>query len=324
VTAEENERLRSRWLNGSAPWLDAGKRVPAEHLLAAASMTGWTPSAVAERMAALGYRIGKVPACAEVLPGDRKLMRVDQNANARLEWLRLRRPVSRQHVLRAAVGTRTTPTDVVGRLTALGYRVPHPPPDSAVQSGDLTLMTWNLADGSSPFLYPLRIDLPVSQEHVLAAAAALSRAPGSVVERLTALGYRVHDPGVSVELTPSDLDLLRTELDQGRDSWLRRYPEVAVSHLLRAALASGSTPAAVAERLRVLGYRLPEIPSDLAVTDDDKIMLSRNRDGRSPWLVSWVAFDDDDLQLLSGLLGRDQQEIVARLARFGYTGLRSA
>ncbi|SEM58074.1 hypothetical protein [Streptacidiphilus jiangxiensis] len=301
--------LMSRALKGATMWLARDRKVPVGHVLAAAAVLSRSPVAVAERLTTLGYRVEEAGPW-EVLPGDEVL--VSRRVNAWPDWLSRTRPVPVDHVLRAAVVTGRTPADVTLRLCALGYQVPDAPPDSAVEPGDAVAMS-RLLNGATMWL---DCDLKVPVGHVLAAAAVVSRSPAAVAGRLTTLGYRVAEVG-PCEVLPGD-DVLVSRRLNGWPDWLSRGQRVSVEHVLRAAVATGRTPADVAGRLFALGYRIPDAPPDSAVEPDDRTLLSRWLDGEAPWLTPGDRVPPPHVRDAAKRLKRDPGDIMSRLKLFGY------
>jgi hypothetical protein len=175
--------LLSAFLDGKSPWLDTDDPVTFGHLVAAAAKTDRSTREVADRLAALGYRLPEAP-LPDARPGDELL--VSQGLKGWPSWLAVDRPVPADHVLRAAAITGRAPTEIAGRLLALGYQVPHVPEDSDVQDDDIVLLSeW--VDGESPWLDTKE---PVPAKHLKKAATATGRDRAEVAARLAVLGYR--------------------------------------------------------------------------------------------------------------------------------------
>jgi len=98
-----------------------------------------------------------------------------------------------------------------------------------------------------------------------------------------------------VRARPSDAALLSSTLGAhlwGRASgripfhseWLDAARPVAVGHVVAAAAVLEQAPHEVVERLRDLGYTVPDHPLPDRVVATDKILLSRQLDGARPWL----------------------------------------
>ncbi|MDH6143630.1 hypothetical protein P3T35_005665 [Kitasatospora sp. GP30] len=246
--------LVSRYLDAESPWLEADKPVEFGHLVAAAAKTDRSAREVAARLTALGYRLPEVD-LPDAFPGDELL--VSCRVNGWPHWLAPSAPVSADHVLRAAAITRRSPSEIAGRLLALGYRLPDAPPDSAVHADDIVLLS-KYVDSDDPWL---ETDEPVEFGHLVAAAAKTDCSVREVAARLSVLGYRVPEVD-SADVVLGD-ELLVSSRVNGWPVWLSPAKRVPVDHVLRAAVITGRTPGEVAGRLAALGYRVSGVPPQL-------------------------------------------------------------
>ena len=253
--------MLSRDLDRSQPWLDASRPVLTIHLLRAAEATGLTVSQVGARLTELGYQLSMAPD--EIIvdhlePDDATLASVDLDGNN--PWLDMTKPVAALHVMRAARITGRDVHDVAARLTVFGYQVSTnlgqvkadqlTRDDLIITSGDL--------DGSEPWLQPSE---PILLPHLLQAAKRTRRPAREIAARLEHLGYTVDVDlaNIPVErIQSNDLIFASNDLD-GTRPWLNPEYPVAVSHLLFAANKTHRPVAEVAQRLRVLGYRTPDL-----------------------------------------------------------------
>src|SRR5262249_21527346 len=155
--------------------------------------------------------------------------------------------------------------------------------------------------------------------HVLAAAAQLGWAPGRVVQRLGELGYPVTH--WSWPQSPPDRDertLLSRNLD-GRHPWLDPEQLAPVGHVLAAAAQLGWAPGRVVQRLGELGYPVtqrswPQTPHDR----DARPLLSRNLDGRPPWLDPEQPAPVGHVLTAAAQLGSAPGRVAHRLGELGY------
>jgi hypothetical protein len=311
VTADPDRVLRSAFLDGKPSWLDRDEPVPHGHVLAGALRTRLTPTEVAARLTAHGFRVeaGRLPA--RVASEDDLLVSVELTGWP--EWLPVGEPVPVAHVLRAAVVTGRSPAAVADRLAALGYRVPDAPPESAVEPDDIRLMS-SFLDGEPSWL---ETEETVPAGHVLAAAAKLSRSPSAVAQRLALLGYRVEEVPQVAEVLPGDQVLVSVELT-GWPEWLPLRTPVSEHQLLRAAAVTGQTPQEVAHRLAVLGYLVPDAPPATALESGDRVLLSSGLDGSGPWLSTDERVPQQHVRDAARALKRDPAEIITRLELFGH------
>ncbi|MDX3064958.1 MULTISPECIES: wHTH domain-containing protein [Streptomyces] len=275
------------------PWLDVAEPVPLRHVLEVGCHTGRGPADVARRLTALGYRLGgdvDRPLPESSHPADVMLI-LEQRTNYRecRDW---GDEVPAHHVHDTARDLSISPHFVATRLVALGFRLPYTP-----EPGDEALLTHR---GSH------------EPGHILGLARETGRTPEDIVGRLTELGCG--RPEVPAPPQPDDLVLLSANVD-GRAPWLLRYTAAGllVRHILRAALATGRSPAEVAARLAELGYRLHEDANLPAVADEADIRLLETIDR---------SYQDDvhlgDVLRSASLTGRSPADVAARLTALGH------
>ncbi|GAA1948963.1 hypothetical protein [Kitasatospora viridis] len=227
--------------------------------------------------------------------------------------LRKRSTVPVEHLLRAAVVTGRTPGEVAQRLLELGFRPAEAPADDAVRPGDRKLIS--VRHDGKPGWLPL--GLRVQYHEVLAAASASGTTPAQAVDRFGELGYRVAPARFPAVLQPHDLVLVSRDLD-GREPWLPLDGDVKVGHLSRAAVVTGEPPAELAHRLLELGYRVPaELPTDV-VRPGDRTLLSRDLDGRPPWLRPTVQVDVERLLATAVATDSTPRRVAVRFGELGY------
>jgi hypothetical protein len=121
-------RIMSRDLDGESPWLEIWRRVHPGHIFAAAEVTGWPVTKVAERLRRWGF---VVPSVSEAEPMDLRI--TSHDLDGQVPWLSPDEPVYPDHILRAARFVGQTPYNIATRLTELGYRLPE---FLAVQKGE--------------------------------------------------------------------------------------------------------------------------------------------------------------------------------------------
>ena len=166
-------------------------------------------------------------------------------------------------ILRAAQRTRRGVHDVAARLAFLGYSVNlnTEVPLEDIEPDDLIITSRDL-DGAQPWL---DLEEWVPLPHLLQASRRVHRQVHEIAARLRKLGYTVDvDLGAVVadSVKQSDLVLASTDLDGSRP-WLDAGQPVSLGHLLGAAKKVRKPIDEVADRLRMLGYSVPDIDSRL-------------------------------------------------------------
>ncbi|MGW2327824.1 wHTH domain-containing protein [Streptomyces sp. NPDC001700] len=272
-------------------WLDTGKPVPLRDLLAVAGRQGRSPADAARRLTAFGYTVPAGHPLPES-PDTRDIMLVRTASGGSGEWLDWGAEATAHHVLQVAVTLRCNPHAVATRLTALGIRLPYTP-----EPGDERILE--------------HLGAPLG--HILTVAQETGRRPADIVARLAELGVR-HQGAVPDPWDADDLRVLSQELD-GRQPWLERNTVVGVQlrHILRAALATGRTPADITARLAVLGHWLHENARVPAVAKEEDIRLLET--------VERSYLDGVHLEHVlhsASLTGRSPADVASRLTALGY------
>ncbi|MFD9067623.1 caspase family protein [Kitasatospora purpeofusca] len=304
----------SRRVNGRPPWLAAAEPVPLGHVLFAATQLNWLPEAVVGRLEALGT--GRTDHLVLPLPpGTERLLVPEPGQDPK--WLAPGAPVPLWKVLVVAEATSLQPREVIDGLAALGHPFEGTVVPETVEDDDYMLLSRYLAP-EGPWL---DAGEEVSAWHVLAVASELNRAPGEVVARLRELGHRVAD-GVHIPsaLDQDDLLLLNGYEDDEHEYELIVLGALApMGHVLWCAVELEWSPAAVAERLAMLGHPLPEgaaVPD--RVLSDDRLVLSADLDWRGPWLLPDEAVPLGHVLRAASRLDCSPAEVAARLASFGH------
>ncbi|MBO3679829.1 hypothetical protein [Streptomyces sp. NEAU-YJ-81] len=269
-------------------WLEVGKPVSLRNLLAAAGRHGRSPAEAARRLTAFGC---PVPADHPLpdTPDTRDIVLIRTGPGGNGEWLDWGAEASIGHVRNVTWTLQCNPHTVATRLTALGIRLPYTP-----EPEDERI----LRDPGEP---------------VLAIAQETGRRPADIVSRLAELGHP-RPSTVPDTLEADDLRILSEELD-GRAPWLERNTVVGVQlrHILRAALATGRSPADIAKRLDTLGHWLHENAKLPAVADVADIRLLETVD-RS--FLDGVHLEH--VLRSASLTGRSPADVASRLTALGY------
>ncbi len=257
--------MASRDLDGSQPWLDPTRPVPLIHLLRAAEATGRELADVIGRLSTCGYRVDIDPDAVlidHLEPDDLTLASEDNDGTD--PWLDPDKPVPIIRILRSAQRTRRSIHDVAARLAFLGYSVSlddSEVPLEEIETDDLLITSRDL-DGSQPWL---DLDEPVPLPHLLQAARRVRKPVREVAARLERLGYSVEADLALVAVDgvkPSDLILASNDLDGSRP-WLDAGQPVPLGHLVNAAQKVRKPLDEVADRLRMLGYSVPDLDARL-------------------------------------------------------------
>ncbi|GHJ12084.1 wHTH domain-containing protein [Micromonospora sp. AKA38] len=171
-------------------------------------------------------------------------------------------------------------------------------------------------DGNRRSLDPAQ-PLPIG--HLIARATNPGPSLPAVVERLVELGFPAprHDlPDLS---SPIDRLLLSQDLD-GREPWLDQADEVAVPHVMAAAVEAGIAADVAADRLRRLGFTVRDAPTgDLDMID--YVVASVRMNGQRPWLPPDQAVSGGHVVVAAFVAGTPAEEVVGRLRRLGYVAV---
>ena len=311
VTADDVP-LVSRDADGRDPWLSDHDPISNPQILLHAAELKISPRQVAERLLALGYDV----------PGTSKLPPAITPDIARLLSLApgtIRGGSDRlpRGALIAGAAARGLPIEAVARQFAdLGFAVPDAPDfPGPVSSHHARLVSSDL-DGELPWLPD---DHPVPLAHLVFAARELDWDLGLAAKALSDFSYQV--PPVqeaSIRVEDSDLHLISKEPAERYQEWLPDEGTI-IGHLIHMAKKRGMRIATIAERLRKLGYAVPEIrqpPSE--VTKADLLLVSLNLDGRRPLLPDAEIIPNAFAAMASARLGLTISEVASRLTSFGY------
>lgn len=323
VTADDLV-LISQEMNGVPPWLDQAGPVPVGHVLHLAQKHGRNPNALVIRLARLGYRHLPKGSLADHVDADelalagytRTTWQGDRHA-----WLEQEDPGWFPHVLKTASRTGRPPAEIMGRLRALGYRIPEVTLPATVTDEDVRLVNRSFDDSDRW----LGVDEPVPVSHVLRAAHARGVSVSAVLSRLAELGLRCLPAVPDRTVTEDDLRLVSAD-GRGSTNWLENT--VPYGRVLHAAATTGRSVQETVDRYRELGYTglaLPAPPLPASVSEDDLLLF---RLGTSEWAPHWPAVDEEIP--LGHILLRAATEAVApaetgrRLRALGFHRLPAA
>lgn len=298
-----------RWL--SQP--DGSERdLPVGHVIAVAARTGLDPSEVIGRLSSLGYRTGHLSAAADHLDVHAGVL-TSAECDGQYPWLYSDIPVSPGHVVKAALTTGLSVSDVVASLTMLGFdtsqvRTFRGTPDVL----DLTMLSVRLK--GTNWLPPTE---PVPPGHVLAAAKQLGTAPEAVATRLRELGHQVHHAGAWPE--PDEITLTVTSLNLDRVfPWLDPTATVSPGHVAAAAAECRCGVAEVLALLQALSFRAPDPNVVTSPLDDhDRTVLEGALLG-SRWLDLDQQVPHGHVAWASMKTRLSVVDIVNRLVTYGF------
>ncbi|MFE3742696.1 hypothetical protein [Streptomyces sp. NPDC059134] len=276
-------------------WIGVDTPVTLRHLLDAAVRVGRSPADVERTLRSFGYRIaGEDLPPLPGTPDPRDLLLIRTDAGGGGQWLERGAQVLPYQVNQAADALGCGPHAAALRLVELGFRLPYTP-----EPEDERI----IGDGRA------------AVGHVLDVARELGRAPAHIVARLTELGHAV--PACVPDAPEADDPVLLSEHLDGRAPWLAVHRRVGVQprHVLRAALATGRTPADVAGRLAELGHRLPEHARLPETADEADIRLLATLDPDRSLLDDVLL---ENVLRCASLTGRTPADVAARLEEFGY------
>ncbi|MCF3105537.1 hypothetical protein IPZ58_28675 [Streptomyces roseoverticillatus] len=167
-----------------------------------------------------------------------------------------------------------------------------------------------LSDDLDGLLPSIDHGAPVSPAQLASRAAKLGITVSEVCRRLETFGLSADRAGLPERPTKDDLALLR-HLGSVED---RR---VLPGHLLSLAQAMGKRLAAVAAHLSDLGYEVPELPAGFQGAYDLDL-LSKDVDGRGPWLDPCVDVAPSHLVAAAWELREDPLMLEERLSEWGF------
>ena len=110
---------------------------------------------------------------------------------------------------------------------------------------------------------------------------------------------------------PSDCELLLIDSKPYDTRWVMRDTPVPAGHVFKVAESLRRPVPAVCDRLRELGYAVPDEASLLA----DRTLASRNLDGKAPWRVSTSPLTAKELSFIAERLGVERRRDRRAAAR---------
>ncbi|MER7802160.1 caspase family protein [Streptomyces parvulus] len=176
----------------------------------------------------------------------------------------------------------------------------------------LLFPNWSPSDGEFSGTSLLRHSVASS----LSSVAAKTRRPISDIEnRLKELGF---DSLTLPALLDSEERILVSQALNGEEPWLDSSFPVPPAHILLAAEITTLSPREVAARLKRSGFAVGPVTE--AEPMDIRIM-SRDLDGRLPWLGYAAPVHLDHISAAAEATGRSEVEIAQRIRRLGFAVL---
>ncbi|MEW2570607.1 hypothetical protein [Streptomyces sp. NPDC047070] len=318
TVTDDDLRLLSRKRYSSGPWLGPEDAALLRgHLLWAADSLKRSPTELAARLAELGLPAPAPDSMPEQVPEYTDLMLTRYEDRLLPDDV----PVPVHHILQEARYWEEADdlpqalrevVSVRERIVELGYRVD--PVVLTLDIEDLTLLGGDPGDDH----YRLHLDHPVPLPYVLRLAQGLDRTPDDIAARLREFGHRLLPEGpLPRSVEPGDLDLF----ERDRRILLARNDPDWFAHLVVAGARTGRAPADVAERLRSLGFTVPEAELLAEVSYDDVDLI----DGRPAvceerfWLPRAAPVPVGHVLFSAHARGTSTAAVVARMRELGYT-----
>ncbi|MFI6699135.1 hypothetical protein ACIBJC_09205 [Streptomyces sp. NPDC050509] len=276
-------------------WIRFGTPVTLRHIVDAAGRVGRSPADVERTLVSFGYQVagtGRRPL--PETPDPRDILLIRRGSGGEGEWLERGDEVPPGHVIAAARELRCSPHTAAKRLVELGFRLPYTPDPEDERI---------IGDGRA------------AVGHILDVGKELDRTPSDIVARLAELGHRVPS-GVPDTPKGDDWVILSERLD-GMSPWLATNYTVGVQprHVLRAALATGRSPADIAARLAGMGHWMPEHVRLPEIADEADVRLLATLDPDRSLLDDVLL---ENVLRCASLTGRTPADVAARLKEFGY------
>ncbi|MFD0688545.1 wHTH domain-containing protein [Actinomadura fibrosa] len=224
------------------------------HLAHASLALGWELPEVAERLASYGVPVPeRLPERVE--RADLALFSRDGDGSPPW-WTARNVPLPHLLILSARAGV--DPTSTALRLEEYGFRVPAGPWPAGIDDSTVRLLS-RILFTTGQWLDPV---VPVTRGQLIRAACEFGISPATAASRLAGCGMAVpHDIPDGVDT--ADLALLRYRQNYS-EVWLDVEKAVPLFHLLNASKKTGMTIRDAAERLRWLGFEVPDVDESLA------------------------------------------------------------
>lgn len=279
VLVADFAKFISQDLDSAAPWLTLEQAVaPGRAVIAAALLNKSVEDTVfAMREAGLDAVLPDMESDVD------DALLLSRDLDRARPWLKINELVPIGHVFKAAHILGLAPAVAATRLTVLGFSVPD---ITWPQTTDENIITWLSVDldGKPGWLAS---GTRVEVRHLISAARKTNRSPNEILATLLDLGFRAPRGHVPSKARKLDLRLLSRDLDS-RAPWLKPGEKVSYGALVCAAVDSKQTVQQVARRARRLGLKaqLPLSGTPQELTSRDVDLVSRDLDGKHPWLTA--------------------------------------
>ncbi|GAB3055794.1 wHTH domain-containing protein [Micromonospora schwarzwaldensis] len=337
IRARPSDSMLTRVDGAGRSWIDPAQPVPIGHLIHTATNRGPSIQMVVDRLVELGYPAPRHELPDPTSPTDRLLL--SRDLDGRGPWLHQADEVPVPQLVTAAARAGIATELAADRFRRLGFTVRDAPPGGLAHV-DLLVASVQL-DGRRPWFRPSQA---VSGGHVVVAAFVAGISAEEVVDRLRRLGYVAAVPPRGDLPAEVDIKLLwgldelpeilsestatrsalavdlrnRRYNTSGNDGVLDASEPVSPHTLVAAARRSGLGPDQAAARLRQLGYQLLGQDFPDTVAENDLVLLSRDLDGRQPWLDPGTTVSPSHLVAAARELELTPTQVASRLEKYGY------
>ncbi|MEV0681241.1 hypothetical protein AB0I60_32460 [Actinosynnema sp. NPDC050436] len=166
-------------------------------------------------------------------------------------------------------------------------------------------------------------DQVVPPGHVVSKAVASNRDPRSVAARLAVLGFDVGDvtrfPDRD-EFDHVDVTLLSRGRVDGPVPWYDAGATVPLGHLIAVQITTGRVFEEVVDRMRRYSLDPARSAGDVGVLSHfDQVLVSRNLNGRAPWLEQADRVGLGHVYYAAHLFNREVEAVAERLTVLGFT-----
>jgi len=294
-------------------WIEADAPVAPGHLVNAHFVLDISVNEAAHRMWACGFTVpdqGTIPEN----PNELTLRLLSSRLDGEWPWLDPSELVTLGQVLQAAVELQLPVQEVTQELRAYGYLV-EIDPSHEVRGDDLLRQgaewSWNIED-----LGGLKDGETIPPGILVRTSVELGIPLQEIARRIEGLGFA---PPSDLPGHADDRDRVVLSADaEGDAPWLTVHTEASLIHLVKAALGTGLSPSAVANRIRAYGLTPPDCPFPAHAEPTD-VMLLQMATASSPKVDFALEqpISVHEVVQISTELGMSPQAVVERLAQYG-------
>ncbi|MEV8438459.1 hypothetical protein AB0425_13865 [Actinosynnema sp. NPDC051121] len=285
---------------------DDGEVTP-DYVIYTALAAQLTLTEVVERLQFLGYRVHYFDTSIEFSRDDAVLL------NDLHRWQDQDGVITRAGVVVKAVEHELSISATAERLSLFGYAVADVSNLLDATGDDLLLLSAEL-DGEGPWL---ELDKIVPPGHEAMVALRLHTDVRNVTNRLADFGFTTATYDRSVQMSMDDVRLLSAGLN-GSDPWLEFDKVVLPGHVFFASTMLRWTIPEVVDRLERFGYRVAPTGPSITASVEDLRLMSRDLDGRAPWLRADVPVTAKHLLSAAVRLRKPVRDVAERLLAFDF------